>query len=66
MGDVGAVAKVIDVIFSWWTSEAGRLQEKKRKELRKKKEECQRALHENRWDDLRRLTAEYERLSNAP
>ena len=51
-------------ILSWFLDEAGRIEVKKRAALREKKEECRRALIDNRWDDLKRLTAELERLSN--
>jgi hypothetical protein len=51
-------------VFGWWTDEAGRIEAQKRSALRDKKKECQRALSENRLADLRRLSAEYERLSD--
>lgn len=51
-------------IASWFLDESGRLEAKKRKALREKKLECEQALRDHRWDDLRRLSAEYERLSN--
>jgi hypothetical protein len=51
-------------IFSWWTDEAGRIEIQKRAKLRAKKEECRRALLEHRFTDLRRLSAELERMSN--
>lgn len=65
-GDVGLVAKAIDTIASWFFSEDGFNALRKRRALRAKKKECQDALAENRWDDLRRLTAEYDRLSQQP
>lgn len=61
---VGAGLTVIEKIFSWWTDEAGRLEIKKRAALRAKKEECRRALIDNRWDDLKRLTDELQRISS--
>lgn len=61
---VGAGLTLAEKVFSWFTDEAGRIEIQKRARLRQKKEECQRALKENRFDDLRRLTAEFERLSN--
>lgn len=64
MGDVGAVAKAVDTIFSWFTSEGGKLEAQKRRALKSKREECRRALLEHRFTDLRRLTDELERLSN--
>ena len=65
-GDVGLVAKVVETIFSWVVSEDGFKEMQKRSRLKAKKKECQHALAEHRWDDLRTLTAEYERLSNEP
>jgi hypothetical protein len=59
----GAGLTLIEKIFSWWTDEAGRIEIQKRARLRAKKEECQRALTDNRWDDLKRLTDELRRLS---
>jgi len=63
-GDVGLVAKLVDTVFSWFTDEAGYLEIKKRRALAAKKEECRRALLDNRWDDLKRLTDELRRLSS--
>jgi hypothetical protein len=62
-GAVKAGLTLTEKIFSWWTDEAGRIAIQKRARLRAKKEECAKALKENRLDDLRRLTAELERLS---
>lgn len=62
-GDVGLVAKVVESIFSWFVSEDGRLEMVKRVRLKAKKEECRRALLDNRFDDLKRLTDELQRLS---
>jgi hypothetical protein len=63
-GDVGAAAKVLDTIFGWFTDEAGFKEMQKRRALKQKKEECRRALLDNRLDDLKRLTAELVRLSS--
>jgi len=63
-GDVGLVSKVVETIFSYFTDEDGFKEALKRKRLKAKKEECKRALAENRFVDLARLTAELERLSN--
>jgi len=60
----GAGLSLADHIFMWFTDESGRIEIKKRARLRAKKEECRRALLDNRWDDLKLLTAELERLSN--
>jgi hypothetical protein len=62
-GDVGLVSKAIETIFSYFTDEDGYKEMAKRAALKKKKEECRRALIENRFVDLARLTAELERLS---
>lgn len=62
----GAGLTLLDHVFMWFTDEAGRIEIKKRAALRAKKEECVKALHEKRFSDLRRLTDELERLSNAP
>jgi len=68
LGEIPGAAKagltLIDKVFSWWTDEAGRIEIQKRARLRAKKEECRRALLDNRWDDLKRLSAELERMSN--
>lgn len=63
-GAAGPLAKLADTVFSWWISEAGRLELKKRLALAEKREECRRALLDNRFDDLRRLTDELRRLSD--
>lgn len=65
-GDVGLVAKLVDTVFGWFTSEDGFLEMKKRRALASKKEECRRALLDNRWDDVRRLSVELEQLSHGP
>jgi hypothetical protein len=63
-GDVGLVAKTIDTIFGWFVSEDGFKEMQKRRALAAKKEEARHALIDHRWDDLRRITAELERLSH--
>lgn len=62
-GAAGAGLTLVEKVFSWWTDEAGRIEIKKRAALRSKKEECKRALIDNRWDDLKHLTDELQRLS---
>jgi hypothetical protein len=62
-GDVGLVAKLVDTVFSWFTDEAGYLEIKKQRAIASKKEECRRALLDNRWADLKRLTDELHRLA---
>ena len=61
---MGLVAKLVDSVFSWFTDEAGYLEIKKRRVLLAKKEECRRALLDHRFVDLKRLSAELERLSD--
>lgn len=63
MSDVGAVATLVNTVASWFMSEGGFNEFRKRAQLRAKRDEAKRALQEHRWDDLRRLTAELERLS---
>lgn len=63
-GDVGLVAQLVDTVFGWWASESGRIEMQKRRALRNKKEECRRALLDHRFDDLRRLTDELQRLAD--
>ena len=58
----GAGLTLIEKVFSWWTDEAGRIEIQKRANIRAKKQECQRALLEHRFADLRRCTDELERL----
>jgi hypothetical protein len=63
---IGPIAKAVETIFSWLTDEDGMAEMLKRRKLRAKKEECRQALIDNRFDDLKRLTAELERLSDQP
>lgn len=63
-GDVGLVAKLLDTVFSFFTDENGLREMRKRSLLASKRKECQRALLEHRFDDLRRLTDELQRLSD--
>lgn len=51
-------------VFGWWVDESGRIESKKRAALRAKKEECRKALIDNDWSRLKKLTDEMERLSN--
>ena len=62
----GFMAKLAEVVFSYFTDEDGYKEMAKRSALKKKKEECRRALQDNRFVDLARLTAELEQLSNKP
>lgn len=51
-------------VFGWWVDEGGRIEAKKRATLRAKREECRKALIDNDWARLKRLTEEMERLAN--
>lgn len=63
VGDVGAVAKLLDGIASWLMSEDGYGQFKKRRELERAKTAAMRALKDHDWERLRATTSELERLS---
>lgn len=60
----GAGIAVAWKVASWWLDESGRLEMNKRKVLREKKAECLKALADGRWDDLKHLTDELQRLSS--
>lgn len=62
----GPIAKVVETIFSWLTDEDGMQEMLLRRRLRAKKEECRRALIDNDWDTLKRLTDELRDLSAKP
>jgi hypothetical protein len=64
-GDVGLVAKAVDTIASWFLSEDGFNEHRKRRAMQAKKEECRRALMDNDWDRLRKLTLELKRMSDS-
>ena len=65
-GDVGLVAHAVETIASWFLSEDGYGEFKKRRKLKSKKEEAQRALDQNDWPALKRIVDEFKRLSDAP
>lgn len=65
-GDVGLVSKLLETVFSFFTSEDGFKEMAKRSALKKKKEECRRALIDNRFADLQRLTDELHALASKP
>jgi len=62
----GFMAKLAETVFSYFTDEAGYKEMAKRAALRKKKEECRRALLDNRFADLKRLTDELHDLAQKP
>lgn len=65
-GLVGAALTLALKVFGYATDEEGLREQQKRKALANKKEECRKALIDNRFDDLKRLTDELERIANAP
>lgn len=60
---VTAGLTLAEKVFSFFTG-AKFSETMKRRKLREKNEECKKALAERRWDDLRRLTAEFDRMSD--
>ena len=62
----GAIAKLADTIASWWMSEDGYGEWKKRKQLAAVKEKARRALIDHDWVALRTATDELQRLSSKP
>ena len=65
-GSVGLVAKVLETLISKFLDEDQIPELLKRRKLAAKKEECRRALIDNRFDDLRRLTDELRELASKP
>jgi hypothetical protein len=63
LGLIAAAVSLTYTLVSWFTNEAGRNEILRRRALLAKKKECLDALRDHRWDDLRRLTDEFERLS---
>lgn len=66
MGDVGAVATLVNTVASWLMSEDGYTEWRKRRELAAKKEEARRALINNDFDALQRHISELRDLSTKP
>jgi hypothetical protein len=64
MGDVGAVAKAVDTIASWFMSEAGYGEFKKRRLVEAKKREIAGALARGDYGAVSRGIAELRRLSD--
>jgi len=62
---VGAVAKLADTVASWFMSEGGYAEYKKKSALAAKKEEAQRALQNHDFELLRTIVDELERMSNS-
>ncbi len=65
-GDVGLVAQLVNTFARFFMDEDGYAELRKRRLLKAKKEECRRALLDHRFDDLKRLVDELERLSSSP
>ena len=59
----GAIAKLADTIASWWMSEDGYGEWKKRRQLAALREKAKAALDRHDWATLRTVTAELKRLS---
>jgi len=66
MGDVGAVATVINTVASWFMSEDGYAEWSKRRKLASLRSEAAKALAQNDWPEHRRIVAELKRLSDKP
>lgn len=62
----GAFAQLADTVASWFLDPAGYEAYQRRAALAAKRKEVQRALDENRWADVRRLSGELLHLSNKP
>lgn len=65
-GEVGIVAKLLETLVTKFLDEDQIPELLKRRKLAAKKEECRRALIDNRFDDLRRLTDELRTLADKP
>ncbi len=69
-GDVGLVSKLVEVVFSWVTSEDGLRQWRRRKLMAERDRVAQEMLANARtkadWDALRAYADESVRLSNEP
>ena len=66
LGSVGMVAKLLDTLVGAFLDEDKIPEIMKRRTLRAKKEECRKALIDNRFTDLARLTDELRELANKP
>ena len=62
----GFMAKLAEVVFSYFTDEDGYKEMAKRAALKKKKQECTDALAANDFVALKRLTDELHALANKP
>lgn len=65
-GTIGPIATLLDTLIGAFLDEDKIPEILKRRKLRAKKDECRKALNDNRFLDLARLTVELERLSNQP
>ena len=66
MGDVGAVATLLNTIAAWVLSPDGLVEFKRRRALESKKNEAIEALHNNDFDALHRHIDELRELANKP
>lgn len=62
---VGAMAKLANTVASWFMSEGGYAEYKKKSALAAKKKEAQVAIQNHDWDKLRIIIAELERMSSS-
>lgn len=63
---VSAITSLVNTVTSWFLDEDGYRQFQKRQALAAKKEACRRALMDNDWDLLKRLTDELRELAAKP
>ncbi|MBS0150471.1 MAG: hypothetical protein JSR31_05975 [Nitrospira sp.] len=66
MGDVGAVATLLNTLASWVLSPDGLADWSRRRALRAKKQEVLRALKQHDFDRLHRHIDELRALANKP
>lgn len=66
MGDVGAVATVLNTVAAWFMSEDGYAEWNKRRKLASLRKQAKAALDKNDWAEHRRIVAVLKRLSDAP
>ena len=62
MGDVGAVATLIDTIAKWFLSDQGYISFRRKQKLKELDDAISKAVEERRWHDLDALNAELDQL----
>ena len=65
-GPIGPIATLLDTLIGAFLDEDKIPEMLKRRKLRAKKEECRKALIDNRFLDLARLSAELRDLADKP